>query len=507
MPHIGAAQAINPDATFGAAGRVYTSFTNSEGSAEAVAVQADQKIVAAGTVWPTYDWVATRYLPSGQPDPTFGVNGVQIFNFGFSNEDCYALAIQPADGKLLLGGQANGSFAVLRLLPNGQPDPAFDTDGRVQISFGVGSGSTIEQLLVQPDGKIVAVGWAWNGTDFDFAAARFLPTGAPDGTFGTGGMKLIPMGTERDQARAALLQPDGKIVLVGASYGGIPSEPRFGICRLTATGALDTSFGTGGKTVSTLAPTQGSTPWSVVRQTDGKLVVGGEADSDMAVARYTAAGALDATFGTNGYRLLDPSNGSQDRAYTVALQPNGKILLSGHSFVNRPGALHDVCIARFTSGGAPDASFGTGGALLVTLNNYSSTAHSMVWQADGKPVFAGATSMGQASGVSFGLLRLTSAGVTGLADADGESIGEAAVFPNPLTADSRFRFSLARAGRVRVELIDALGRQVALLAADAAARPPGAYSLPLPVGVAPGAYFVRLLTADAARAVRVLRGK
>ncbi len=495
------AQSLALDASFGTAGIVSTSFPNYNGYLQALAVQPDQRLVVAGNA--NTDWLLARYLPSGALDPSFGTGGLQLFNFGFSNEDCYAVAIQPADSKIIVGGQGNGNYALLRLLPNGQPDPTFDGDGRVQLSFGAGNGSTITQVLVQPDGKIVATGYAYSGTSFDFAAARFLPNGAPDATFGTGGKTLVAVGPDRDQGRAALLQPDGKVVIVGDSYDAT-GVARFGACRLTVGGALDPAFGTGGKTVATPQPGQTAIPWAVVRQPDGKLVAAGQVAGDVALARYSAGGALDAGFGSGGFQVTDFAATSQDVAFAVAVQPNGRLVVAGHALTLRPNGLFDHLIARFLPSGALDTSFGTGGSLRLSPVPYGNELRAIGWQADGKPVFAGTTTTSQANGASFNLVRLTSAGVTG-APAEAQLAG-ATVFPNPVAGNSAMRYALARPGPVSIALYDAAGRRVRQLLA-AADQPAGEHTLALTEALAlpPGLYFVQLTTPAGTRTLRLLR--
>ncbi len=500
-PHLVSAQVLAPDAAFGTNGQVITTFPGYDGRAAGMAVQPDQKIVVAGTYNGSQDWLVTRYLPSGQLDTSFGVGGIEPFNFGFSYEECFAVAVQP-DGKILLGGQANGDYALLRLLPNGQPDATFDGDGRLQLSFGAGNGSTVRRLLVQPDGKIVAAGEAYNGTDFDFAAARFLPNGALDATFGTGGKVRVPIGPGRDQGRAALLQPDGKVVIVGDTYSSGAPYPTFGVCRLTAAGIPDVSFGTGGKTITTFPPNSTSIPWAVVQQPDGKLVVAGESDGDVAVVRYTAAGALDTSFGTAGFAINDFSAGSRDCIYTMGLQPNGKILLAGFGFAARG---QDALVVRYTTTGALDSSFGTGGARRFGLGNYGSDLKGMAFQADGKPVFAGISVAVLNGAISFGLLRLTSANITGLLDeAAAGSLSRLEVVPNPATDGSVVHYSLARPARVTTEVFDALGRRVYGLQTNAE-QAPGRHTQPLSLPEVPGLYVVRLTADGQVRTVRVVR--
>jgi uncharacterized delta-60 repeat protein len=503
----GQAQNIQPDASFGTAGKVYTAFNFLGAYPGAIAVQTDQKIVVAGTYGGSVDWVVARYLPNGQLDPTFGVSGTQIYNFGFSYEECFALAVQP-DGKLLLAGQANGDYALLRLLPNGQPDVTFNATGRVSFSFGAGNGSTINRLLVQPDGKILATGFAYSGTSFDFSAARFLHSGAVDAAFGVGGKVLVAMGPDRDQGRDALLQPDGKVVIVGESFDA-QGNARFGICRLTSTGALDASFGTGGKTVSTRVANVDHRLNSVVRQPDGKLVAGGYAGGDFAVVRYTAAGAIDNTFGTAGYTITDFGN-FQDQAYAIGLQPNGKILLAGSGYnVGMSGLLH-FAIARYTTTGALDPSFGTAGKLVTIMGAYRSQIHDMAFQADGKPVFTGPSDDIQGNPPDFALLRLTSAGVTGLADdaAAGPGFQRCEVFPMPLTEASALRVALEQPGPVQGEVIDACGRRVLTFTAGQPHLTDAAeYVLPLHglVAAPAGVYFLHLTSPQGRLTMRIAR--
>ncbi len=502
-PHFCAAQALAPDVTFGSNGVVITPFSGYDGRVAGLALQPDRKIVVAGTYNGNQDWLVARYLPSGQLDPAFGVGGIEPFNFGSSYEECFAVAVQPTDSKILLGGQANGDYALLRLLPNGQPDATFSGDGRAQLSFGTGNGSTIRSLLVQPDGKIVATGFAYNGNDFDFAAARFLPNGTPDATFGTGGKVLIPIGLARDQGRAALLQPDGKVVIVGETYSSGTGDPTFSLCRLTAGGVPDAAFGTGGKTITLLQPNSYTIPWAVVRQPDGKLVLGGESNGDVAVARYSATGVLDPSFGTAGFTIHDFSAGSQDKIYAMGLQPNGKIVLAGGGFTLRPNALQDALVVRYTATGALDTSFGTAGSRRAVFG-YAGELWGMAFQVDGKPVFAGNSTSSQGGAVGFGLLRLTSA-IMGLTDDEAAAtLPEAIVSPNPLTETSSLTLRLPQAARVSLEVVDGLGRAVG--------RPPvvsslaaGTHELALPATLTPGFYIVRLTLDGRMRALRLVR--
>ena len=190
----------------------------------------------------------------------------------------------------------------------GSFDPTFGTGGVVQTDY---FGPAPVDALLQPDGKIVVVSGGFNGTaaaTTAFGLLRYLPNGALDSTFGTAGRTSAAITNFINSAADAVLQPDGKIVVVGEAEDTNTSE--FALVRFNANGSLDTTFGTGG-TVTTnfvgVAPGGVRNPaTTVLRQPDGKLLVGGSASqcarcgTRTALARYNVNGSLDTTFGTGG---------------------------------------------------------------------------------------------------------------------------------------------------------------------------------------------------------------
>jgi uncharacterized delta-60 repeat protein len=229
------------DSTFGTGGRVVTSGNTQ--LAFAVALQSDGKIVAVGG----NHFSTARYNTDGSLDTTFGNNGVIFAAFG-GFDGARSVAIQ-GDGKILVGGAAGGPdnyhAVIVRYLPDGNPDPAFGVDGVITSAVG-GLGG----LLVQSDGKILSGGFP--GTN-DFAVARFLTDGSPDPTFGTMGVVTSDFtGGGHNEAEALALQPDGKIVVVGRVDR---AEPDFAVARYNTDGSLDTTFGTGGSTLTDIANT------------------------------------------------------------------------------------------------------------------------------------------------------------------------------------------------------------------------------------------------------------
>src|SRR2546427_8627595 len=125
----------------------------------------------------------------------------------------------------------------------GDLDPSFGTGGQVITPFSSGYDGA-SAIVVQPDGKVVAAGHAFNAGSTTFALVRYNADGSLDGNFGTGGKVTTAIGTASGGA-ALVVQPNGKLVAAGYTFTG--SRTQFALVRYLATGSLDTSFGTGGK--------------------------------------------------------------------------------------------------------------------------------------------------------------------------------------------------------------------------------------------------------------------
>ena len=258
------------------------------------------------------------------------------------------------------------------------PDPSFGQGGGV-MTFLSTEGSHAHALVLQPDGKLVAVGTvtAPQGAPEEFALVRYLPDGSLDTSFGSGGVVETPIPSGYAEANAAVLQPDGKIVVAGDYLSAAGSE--FALARYNTDGSLDTSFGSGG-IVTTQVEGVNSKAFGLVLQPDGKIVAGGEATSSTgngsALVRYLPDGSLDPSFGTGGIAFsTQPGEHGFD---AVALQPDGKILGVGQ---NTP-------LTRLNTDGSPDTSFGSGGISVVA----AAESAALAVQTDGRIVVAGGTS-------------------------------------------------------------------------------------------------------------------
>jgi uncharacterized delta-60 repeat protein len=335
------------DTTFGSGGRKTVNFGGVD-AARAVVVQPNGRVVVAGGGGPASSFCVVRLrAANGTLDPTFGSGGKKVIDFGGEDEGAHAVALQP-DGKILLAGDTHLKPAVVRLRVNGTLDPSFENDGKKAFSWG--AIGRITAVVVAPNGKILLGGFS-GPEGGDIKVARLNANGLLDKTFGTGGIAAVDFGgTEFGEAMAR--QADGRILVAGrADAGGAI------VARLRATGALDPDFGAGGRVT---LPGGGSAN-AVLVQPDRRIVVAGNASGSgaMTVTRLMPSGSLDTGFGTNGTTAID-FGALADLAGGAVLQPDGRIVVAGYT-----QATEDVAVARLTSGGALDPSFGAGGKATV----------------------------------------------------------------------------------------------------------------------------------------------
>lgn len=296
----------------------------------------------------------------------------------------------------------DSEFGVHTLIP----DASFGTDGQITSSFGV------KDSALQPDGKLVLL---QSQTNSSISITRYNPDGSLDNTFGTDGTAVNSFGASFTPKGLAL-QPDGKTIIVGES------NQDFAIARLTSSGALDTTFGTGGK-VTTDFGGNWSSPTAVVVQTDGKIVVAGQTVTasnpepfhapDIAIARFNSNGQLDTSFGTSGKRVTNL--GRCESVESVAIQADGKLVVAGTQLYEAFDS-GDFFAARYTTAGTLDTSFGSGGKVVTNFGLWEEVAGIAI-QSDGKILLAGFVDhlVGlENKGFDVGLVRYTNTGALDL---------------------------------------------------------------------------------------------
>ncbi len=409
------------DPTFGTDGKVLTDFDHSTDIANAVVVQADGKLVVVGTTYQDNDFsdedfAVARYNPDGTLDKTFGVGGKVQTDFPGLAAVASSVVVQP-DGKIVVAGGAfplftfAGDFKVARYNSNGSLDTSFGDGGIVTTTFP--EGSYAFDVALQADGKIIAAGTVFvdfnpgDSSNTDFALARYNLDGTPDATFGNGGQVSTDFLGLEDDAFSVLIQPDGKIVAVGSA-----NDPAtfydFAAVRYLSNGTLDTTFGMAGKVHTDFGDQNFDRARSAALQPDGRIVAAGFAISqnggvqNFAVARYDSNGVLDTSFGTDGMTQIDFGSCCQS-ANKVLLQSNNEIVVVGYP--NSESSDSDFLLARLTSDGSLDPSFGAGGKVRTSFGDLNGGANGAVLQPDGKIVAVGFQATGLELFADFALAR------------------------------------------------------------------------------------------------------
>ena len=290
--------------------------------------------------------------------------------------------------------------------PPGSLDTSFG-GGKVVVPVGAGDDYAYA-VAVDAAGRLLVAGRAAEGLG-DFALVRLDRDGTLDTTFGTGGRVTTDFAGGADTAYAVAVQPDGKIVVAGtAAMTGTGQD--FAVARYLDSGAPDPTFGQATGKVTTAFGADSDTAYTLLLQPDGKIVLGGDSNQgssatgvDFAVARYGADGALDATFGTAGKVTTSvAANGARDSIYALTLQT-----VAGVPLLLAAGGEGDFQLARYTMTGALDPTFGTTGTGTIAglLGTSIGAARAVQVAADGKILVAGHDNH------DFALVRLDAAGI------------------------------------------------------------------------------------------------
>ena len=348
------------DSSFGSAGIATTSLrTTFSPPRTAIAVQSDGKIVAAsqGSSTNSYAWRLTRLNTDGTTDTTFGAGGIVDTTFSTQYPLPTKIVVQ-SDGKILVGGEfvATTGSALARYNTDGSLDTSFGAGGIADLS-SIGS-SWIEDMAMCSDGDIL-LALAFNGTVY-LRAARLTSSGSLDTSFGSGGIKTF---TVNQGTGAIAVLSDGRFLLAGGSS----------VIRADANGSLDTTFGSSGvRTVNFGSSYTHAYIKDVAVDRLGRVVLGGYAwgandDGDFVAARLTSSGVLDTSFGTGGVVATDLSAGLYDNVNAMVLQCDNKIVLAGSTEISTN--VNRVVIVRYNVDGSLDSTFDGDGRLVVAISS------------------------------------------------------------------------------------------------------------------------------------------
>jgi len=422
------------DPSFGSNGFVTTSLViqnyNDAGksiSIQASAEQPDSKIVMVG--WSYLIgfgnvFTTLRYNNDGSLDTSFDGDGVVTTSVGGSSDQASSVAIQP-DGKIVVAGTVYGSstsnqyrFGVVRYNADGSLDTSFSMDGKVVTNVVAGGYQEATSVAIQPDGKIVVVGFTYAYPD-PFITVRYNSDGSLDTSFDTDGIATTFVGTYANRAAAVAIQSDGKIVVAGTATWSSPSYYyQFLVLRYNDDGSLDTSFDADG--IATTSVGTYSQGYAVAIQPDGKIVaVGYGRDNDFAVVRYNSDGSLDNSFSADGMMTTNVSG--RDFARSVAIQDDGQIVVAGVTDPSYYGKYQFGVIRLNGSDGSLDTSFDSDGILATSVFGDNDEANSVMVQSDGRIVVGGLANNPVLGETDFALVRYNSDGTLDSAfDGDGK---------------------------------------------------------------------------------------
>jgi uncharacterized delta-60 repeat protein len=445
--------------SFGTNGKMSMDISGWHDQTNALIIQPDGKFVVCGMFDHTgtgYDFSMIRFTDAGGLDASFGSNGIVSLNFGGDevanalvmgeggfvtvgasgnvyvilrfdsngalvpfgsvekvsgfynpglNSINYGLGLQNIDGedKITVAGVAYttnrmGDFAVGRYNADGTLNNSFGTNAKV-VTYIQGP-STGKSIAIQADNKVLVAGTsiAWEEGDASFTLIRYTTTGLLDPIFGYGGIIYFKL-RDNDLANAMAIQPDGKILIAGqAGTYSITSDYYkliaydFGIARLKPDGTLDSAFGINGFVVTDFSGFDDVIN-AIAIQKDGKIVVAGTTTSstgysDFALARYTTKGVLDNTFGNHG-KVITDINGYDDVANAIVIQSNGRIIVAGTA--SNTAGYSDIALIAYTANGVLDNTFGNKGKVVTDIYGYNDFANAISLQADGKIIVSGAT--------------------------------------------------------------------------------------------------------------------
>nr|WP_281377908.1 hypothetical protein [Chiayiivirga flava] len=420
---------------------------------------------------------AAHALP-GQLDLGYGDNGVFVIGNGGSQERIDALL--PASGGRVLaagalyrmrddqGGTAGNDMAVLRLRNDGSLDDTFGTGGIARINAGDGDSQGAYDIVRQPDGKLLVAGMLEFVSYTDAAIARLLPDGTLDTSFGNAadgggrtGFRTINLGDDEfshEEARGVLLQSTGKAVLAARAPSPVSgSYAHFTLTRVDANGDVDPTFGGGtGKVVTpTLLPETYEYVNGVARSaidttpTNNRILVFGYIAhrSRALMRRYLPDGAPDASFGTGGTVVVEDVAVGGVRTGMSSIE-DAVILRDGRILAAGTASDRGFVVIRFQPNGTVDTSFGSNGRVLVKISDGSQydEAYALTVQRNGAIIVTGygTTQTAGAPRKDFMVVRLRS---NGQRDA---AFGDNGVVTYPMSDDGDTAYAVRVLGNGRI---------------------------------------------------------
>ena len=372
------------DSSFSNDGVLALDFTPSD-----LVIQVDGKIVVVGTRRTgdstTDDWQIVRLLQDGTVDTGFGTMGAVVIDFSSLSDSVNSVALNN-NGDIIVGGRAfidgfGTAFAVAQL----------DTNGVVEFQrsdkLASGTADICMDVLVQNDGRIICAGLVRNFSAAIMALVRYETDFELDTSFGINGVAQVDFGDDPVEANSAVLQPNGSIVLAGFVDSG--NDRSLALARLTAAGVLDTTFGNNGRVERPIAGDTSETIQDMLIFQDDLYVAASTFQTESyALLAFSADGTEISSFGNNGLAVVN-FNGGADFTRTMVVHQGGLLVGGGVSAASRTES-SNIGLARFTTAGVLDTGFANSGLREISLTGpVNARALAALRQPDGKIVAAG----------------------------------------------------------------------------------------------------------------------
>lgn len=488
--------------------------------------------------------------PAGSLDLTFNGTGKVVYDR--DKMDVYQDVKVQNDGKIIAVGISytpsySSVIEVSRYLTDGSFDPSFGTGGHFNYSTGIETGAN--KCIINDDSTILVCGYTTDYATYSMFILKLKADGTLDPSFGTNGVCIAETSPAEKNVFGMTMQGDGKILLAGYSVNGDYRNAPV-LLRFTASGALDTSFGTNG--IATIPVTESDNDFSAVAvQSDGKIVAAGHISNGLSwfsllIARFDTSGALDAGYGTAGVVNMNLNN-VDDEFFGMKLTSENEAILTGFT-VSQSNMYYHLLLMKFDVNGQPVTSFGTNGSVVYGNVPYT-VGNSMALQADGKILIAGCTGQLQPSNNDWALWRFNSNGspdagfgTNGLVTTDffgnaDEALGIAlhldkivlagktrnatdyldfavarydndfnvlvpvtsaaqdiSIFPNPVKCNGTLRldFEFQQSGNITLEILNFTGSVTAIIPLGDQIAGPHSIKIGLPFGISAGMYFLRI---------------
>ncbi len=452
------AQAGSLDNTFGVGGIVTTDFGSND-AGRSVALQSDGKLVVAGNSYMVSGdkiGALARYNTDGTLDNTFDSDGKVTTVVGDLSTEFISVAIQN-DGKIVtVGGTINTDsslyyyrsmdLAVVRYKSDGSLDTTFSNDGKIVIV--IDHTCTLSSVVIQADGKILAVGYK----NWDVVIVRFNSNGTLDNSFDTDGIAIRSLGWYALYPNSVRVQSDNKILVAGNHGSGLGSN--LFLARYNPDGSPDLTFNSVGYIITSTTITNYG--YSVCQQSNGKIIVAGCIYNgnyiQFSVIRYNTNGSVDSTFGSGGI-ITTSFTGYDAVGYSAVIQSDDKIIVAGETFTTV--SYVEFALARYTSNGTLDNSFGTGGKVITNISNGAEMGYSVLLQNDNKIAVAGFTD-NNSTDWDFAIARFNNNSVTEIEESN--NVGPVNIFPNP--SSGKFTLQNVKLYTTDVKIYNCIGETI-----------------------------------------------